>query len=353
MSTEANEPVESPDVNLDDFSKEFFTPENEEPEGKKDADEGRDVKEENKDTHDDDGASDTPATDDDDNDDSDEDQDSGDDAPDGQDTPDDPKTQKKNRAQERIEELNSKYREEERGRAADKAAFEARIAALEAKLGQNADTTDTNSSNTEEGTGPSPTDTDKDGNPKYPLGEFDPKFMKDVIQHALEEDRKLRAEEAQKTEQQKQREAAAKQVQDSWNEKLDPAKERYPDFEEKGQALIDSFSDIDQDYGEYLTSVLMSMDKGPDVLYYLSSNPEEARSIVESGAQKATLAFGRIEAMFTDDGTGNTQVKQKATKAPPPPPKNKGSSATKTSLDASSDNVNLDALAKELAKGGY
>ena len=96
----------------------------------------------------------------------------------------------------------------------------------------------------------------------------------------------------------------------------------------------------------------MSMDKGPDVLYYLSSNPDEAKEIVNSGAQKATIALGRIEARFLDDETDTKTVKQKVSKAPVPPPKNKGSSATKMSLDATSDNVNLDALAKELAKGG-
>jgi hypothetical protein len=42
----------------------------------------------------------------------------------------------------------------------------------------------------------------------------------------------------------------------------------------------------------------MSMDKGPDVLYYLSNHPDEAATIVNSGAQKATLALGRIEAKF-------------------------------------------------------
>jgi len=259
------------------------------------------------------------------------------------------KPKPKTRAQERIEELNAKFREAERRAELAEARLAEREKLAEKKEPEN---TDTSEEEVVLDAGPSEDDLDENGEPKYPLGQFDPKFMKDTIQHALEQDRKAREEEAKQTEAQKAAQAEAEALSASWNEKLDPAKERYPDFEEKGQELIDSFSDLDQDYGEYLTTVLMSMDKGPDVLYYLSNNPEEARSIVNSGAQKATIALGRIEAGFLGEETETKPVKQKVSKAPTPPPKVKGTSATKMSIEATSADVNLDALAKELAKGG-
>jgi hypothetical protein len=118
-----------------------------------------------------------------------------------------------------------------------------------------------------------------------------------------------------------QRQSVAEQeqqaLQSQWNERVTAATTDYPDFVEKGQVLLSNFNDLDQNYAGYLTQVLMSMEKGPDVLYYLSNHPEEAASIVNSGAQKATLALGRIESRFLQ--SEQEAAKPKITKAPVPP----------------------------------
>ena len=339
MSTEENTTEETVEVSIEDFEKDFFEVKEEIP-----AEDTEDTTEEVVQETDDE-EDDTLATE---NDETSEEEEE--DSTDEEETSEEEATPKKSRAQERIEELNSKYREEER----EKLAALEELARLKKQLEQN-DKEPKPEPKVEvtEDTGPRPDDTNEDGSDKYPLGEFDPLYLKDVIAHTLKMEREERDREDANRKVQEARDAEIAAVQKDWNEKLDPAKERYPDFEEKGQDLIDSFSDLDQSYGEYLTTVLMSMDYGPDVLYYLANNPDEARSIVNSGAAKATIALGRLESKFVDAADQKQKARPKVSKAPAPPPQNKGSMAAKGKIDATSADVDLDALAKELAKGGY
>ena len=164
---------------------------------------------------------------------------------------------------------------------------------------------------------PTPDAVNADGDPIYSLGEFDPQYIRDLTRFTLNQERtKVQAEQAEA-----QRQSAAQQeqqtLQTQWNEKLDKATEEYPDLVEKGRDLLNGFDSLDQNYAGYLSTVIMSMDKGPDVLYYLANHPDEATTIVNSGAQKATLALGRIEARFLE--SEQTAPKPKVTKAPPPP----------------------------------
>ena len=88
------------------------------------------------------------------------------------------------------------------------------------------------------------------------------------------------------------------------------------------------------------------MDHGPDVLYYLSNHPEEAHAIVNSGAQKATLALGRIEARFVEAEATKVLAKPKITKAPPPPTATaRGTGGGGRSVSPDTDD--LDAFASE------
>lgn len=166
---------------------------------------------------------------------------------------------------------------------------------------------------------PQPTATDKDGNPVYALGEFDPQYIRDLTRFTLQQEgAKVDAERAEA-----QRQSAVQQeqqaLQTSWNGKLEEATKEYPDLVEKGQALLSNFNNLHPTYAGYLSTLLMQMDKGPDVLYYLSNHPSEAQSIVNSGAQKATLALGRIEAKFIEADAQKTLAKPKVSKAPAPP----------------------------------
>ncbi len=220
---------------------------------------------------------------------------------------------KKKTVQDRINDLVREREEAKRDgeRKLDelRQEFEAKLAQL--KPQEEAKVVETN--------GPTPDDLNEDGTPKYDLGEFDPKYIRDLTKYTLEQERaRIVAESAQEAEQAKQTQAQQEMVQ-KWNEKVESAVTQYPDFMEKGQALVSSFGGLDENYGMYLTNLLMSMDKGPEVLYYLSNNPEEASQIVNSGAQRATLALGRIESKFLDTPQQEAP-KTKVSKAPPPAP---------------------------------
>jgi len=331
MSTE-NTPVESQEDDLDTFSAEFFgqktAPKEPASSEEKDEDDLEDSDAPTKDTQD--GEDDTPATDDDaDEDDAeDEDQDNDEDEPEPEPKP------KKSRAQERIEELNAKFRETERQLNELRAKFEQKAEPAPAPKAEVSNT------------GPTPEDKNEDGSDKYELGEFDPQYIRDLTRHTLQTEREaLKIQEQADAEQQVMTQQRA-ELQASWEQKLGPAQERYPDFLEKGEALISQFDGLDQGYGEYLTSTLMSMEYGPDVLYYLSNNQDEAKAIVNSGAAKATIALGRLEAKFAFANEEKQKARPKVSKAPTPPAHmNKGSAAAIADVPADTDD--LEAFANE------
>lgn len=257
------------------------------------------------------------------------------------------KPKKKNRFQERIDELTAARKEAERKAEERLAEKDRELAELRAKLeGNNNEqpkTQPTETSNVLKA--PHKTDLDENGNPKYPLGEYDPQFMRDTVEHMLAE-REARAQEQQKQQEAVQQQYQAKQqLQAQWNTKLDTAQERYPDFQEKGQQMLSVFEGIDEQYGDYLTTTLMEMDNGPDVFYYLASNVEEAKRIVEAGPKRATMALAKLEAQFAGTSTPSQPVKR-VSSAKTPPPQNKGSAVVKPKVAPDTDD--LSAFEREL-----
>lgn len=283
------------------------------------------------------GDNDTPANEDDDDLDAEDDDSDDDDKPSDDDQKPKPK---KNRFQERIDELTNARREAERKAA----ALEERLAKLE----QNGKP-ETPAPVAEVDTGPSPDDKNEDGTEKYPLGEFDPSYIRDLTKHTLLAEQKALQSQREQEKAQEALDAQRAEIQSKWNEKLVPAQERYPDFQEKGQALIDTFDGIDGAYGEYLSSTIMSMEFGPDVLYYLANNTDEATKIVNSGPALATIALGRLEAKFALAEEEKQKARPKVSQAPAPPPRtNKGSAAAQ--VDVPDDTDDLDAFAEKLFK---
>ena len=177
-------------------------------------------------------------------------------------------------------------------------------------------------------------DVDDKGNPKYPLGQFDPQFNADLVRFTVQEEQRRFEEKQATTEQQRRQQEAQEAAQREWESKLAPALERYPDFQDKGQELIDNFSDLEPNYAAYLSDTIRAIDNGPDVLYYLADNPELARDIVNKGPAMATVMLGRISAMFDGDSattkTKETPASAKVTKAPTPPPRVRGTALPKT-----------------------
>ena len=234
---------------------------------------------------------------------------------------------KKSRFQERIDELTADKRSEREAREALqkqlddlKARYEAQNPAPTKEAAQVA-------------VGPQFTDVDDDGEEKYPLGEYDPMYIRDLaVYEATKAIADLKAKDVQDAEALKAAEQEALTLT-QWQEKLPEAREKYEEYDSSVEYLTDTFRELDPDYGNYLASTIMSMEYGPDVLYYLANNITEAKKIASSGPTRATIALGRLEALFALDAEQDDEpeVKQpKVSSAPKPAPVlNKGVNSNK------------------------
>jgi hypothetical protein len=236
------------------------------------------------------------------------------------------KPKKVNRFQERINELTAKAKEAERAREA-----------LEAKLAEVAKQETPKPTPQVETKGPQPDDRNEDGSDKYPLGEFDPTYIRDLTRHTIQaETQEAKRQEAQERAQRQEQEAR-QALDEQWQEKLLPTVELHEDFVEKTLGLETAFDGLDPNYSDYLVNTIKSLDHGPEVLYYFANNLAEAQKFVRMGPLAATLALGEYNAMFK----GQSRKETKVSKAPPPPQVNKGS---KTRMAIAGDTDDLDAF---------
>lgn len=264
-----------------------------------------------------------------------------------------PKTKKKQTAQERINELTAERRNAERELQALRKEFEA----LKAGLSQKDDTKPeapkpSRTLDMLPNDAPQPDAKNEDGTEKYPLGEFDPDYIRDLTRFTIQkENEAFRAEQAREAEAQAQLEAQAALVAD-WQNKLNEAEAETPDIRESIDGLVEAFDGIEESYGEYLASTLMASEYGPQIMYHLSKNIGEAKKLVAAGPTAATLAIGRLEARFANASPSSPQEEAKGNKkvsqAPEPPPQlNRGSNGQ---FKVNPDTDDLDAFEREYFK---
>jgi hypothetical protein len=247
------------------------------------------------------------------------------------------KLKPKKKAQERIDELTREKHEIRREAEEREAALLKKIEELLAPKKEEPAAVE------EKPTGaPTPDDLDENGEPKYPLGEFDPAFIDARVQFMISKEREAIRQEAEAEKVKAEQEAAEtksrqalEELQSSWNEKLEKAEEAFPDIREKGSTLDPVFNSLEPAYGEYLATTLMSLDHGPEILYYLAENPDEAKSIAQAGPVKATIALGILEAQFS----GNKKTEVKVTSAPEPPAIRARGTGARTSIPADTDDL--------------
>lgn len=220
---------------------------------------------------------------------------------------------KRKTAQERINELTAGRREAERQVELErvaKTALETRLAELEARLPK------PEAPKPAVG-GPTPTDLNEDGSIKYPLGEFDSKYIADITVFTIDSVTKEREAQASQAAAQKAAADHLTQLNTGWQSKITETEKTIPDFRAKGQELIGTFSDLAPDYGEFLAQTIMGLDAGPEVLYHLANHLDEAQAIVSKGPLGAAIALGRLEARFAK---GQEQPKPRVSAAPKPAP---------------------------------
>lgn len=179
----------------------------------------------------------------------------------------------------------------------------------------------------------------ENGEAKYPLGEFDPLYIRDLARHTIKQEQA--AAEAYR----KEAEAAAAvertrhESQAKFAEKLTAYEAEDPEIQNKIMSLNPAFSQIDERYGQYLIDVVRELDNSPAVLAYLADNPETARKIVNSGAAQATIALGRLDAQVAKI----VPPPKKVTKAPEPPVRVRG---TQGQFAVAGDTDDLDAFSR-------
>jgi hypothetical protein len=251
-------------------------------------------------------------------------------------TPEKPKS----RAQKRIEQLVKERADAERRED----ELRARLAEIENRL-KPVEPAPKPSSPELAPDAPKITDKNEDGTDKYKLGEFDPQFIRDLTRHTIRQEAEAQRIKDEETAKIRQQEEARKQLETSWNTKIEEAKTRHEDLTEAGRNIQRAFGELNPEYANYLSATIMAMDDGPDVLHYLGTHIEEAKEIVAQGAIKATIALGRIEAKVAR----TKEPKQiKSSKAPPPPPSTRG---VATRQEIADDTDDLDAFSKKLFRG--
>ena len=243
-------------------------------------------------------------------------------------------------ARERIEQLNARMREEERARqeeAEKRQKAEARIRELEARQADKTEKVEVPSN------GPTIDDKDENGEDKYPLGEYDPGYIRDLLKYERDEARKEIAEEFQRQQEQALKNEAISTLQAEWTGKVEAAEERLPDLRDRGLQLEQALVGTDPQVIESLAMTIMSLENGPDVLYYLSEHVDEARAIAKGGPN-ALIALGRLDSLARQP---KTEVKL-VSNAPEPPPSRTRGTGGRFSVQADTDD--LDAFSEMFFK---
>lgn len=231
-----------------------------------------------------------------------------------------PKGKKRPSVQERIDELTAEKHEFRREAEAAKREAEAlrkEFEALKASVEKEAPSKELRD-RLPDGA-PNPDAVGEDGEPLYPLGEFDKDYIRDLTKFTIAEEQKVAEEARAKAEQEREFQKAQQEISDGWNNRLVEAEKENPNIRKEIQELTTTFQDIEPNYGTYLANTIMLSEVGPEIMSYLSQNIGEAQSIVASGPAAATLALGRLEARLSKTAVKEEKSDKKVSNAPAPP----------------------------------
>lgn len=250
-----------------------------------------------------------------------------------------PKPKKKS-VQDRIDELTRNFREAERRAEELARKLEERDRVTETK------TTQTPPTSVATGA-PNPDAKDDKGELIYPLGEFDPAYIRDMTKHTIEFETKRIKEQNDAALAEAEQMRAQEELNTAWNAKLAETEKDFPDLRSTIASLEEPLSSIDPTVGQHLADTIMQMDNGAAVLYYLGQNPDEAVRIATSGLTKATLELGRLEARVESAlARKRNASKVRTTKIVTPPPTPTRGTGTRNSIPDDTDD--LDAFASKL-----
>ncbi len=139
------------------------------------------------------------------------------------------------------------------------------------------------------------------------------------------------AKAAQQARQNAERAAAEVHVQ-----RVNAAKERYPDYDEV-MAGVQSLPITRE-----IHDGIVKSEKGPDIAYHLAKNPDEVRRIAALTPDRQLVEMGKLEAKFETAATPANEKPNKADKKPlPKPPANVGGSAGAKEPDLNDPSISM------------
>jgi hypothetical protein len=261
---------------------------------------------------------------------------------------DEPKPKKKS-AKERIDELTAEKHEFRREAEAERRAREALRKEFEDfKASVEKDKPSKELRDRLPDGAPDPDAKGEDGEPLYPLGEFDKDYIRDLTKYSIEQEREAaKAAEAREREV-REYQKAQQEIADNWNKNVVEAEKENPNLRKEITELAETFQDIPEAYGTYLANTIMLSELGPQIMSYLSQNIGEAQSIVASGPAAATLALGRLEARLMKAAEKEEKSDKKVSNAPNPP--DTRTRGTGGKFVVAPDTDDLDAFEKEFLK---
>ncbi|GAC1403873.1 MAG: hypothetical protein NVSMB64_06280 [Candidatus Velthaea sp.] len=112
-----------------------------------------------------------------------------------------------------------------------------------------------------------------------------------------------------KTETDRQAANAQKAVSDKFQERIAETRKRYEDFDE---VLANA---DDQPVSAAMNQIILESEHGPEVVYFLAQNLDQAAAIAKLSPLAAARAIGKIEAGFSKP---DSETKPAVSKAPPP-----------------------------------
>ncbi len=134
---------------------------------------------------------------------------------------------------------------------------------------------------------------------------------------AVQEDRKVRAKEAEEAKQQEQ----GKQLADRWNKALDEAGKAHPDWNEKVGPVADLIGK-DPRFAAG-AAYLLKRELGAEVLYYLGCHPDQAEAIAQMDPLEQPAELRAIELSLKKPAAEPKRETppgpKKHTEVPPPP----------------------------------
>lgn len=141
----------------------------------------------------------------------------------------------------------------------------------------------------EEGAGEGEGEGEDDGEPPK-LADFD--YDNEKFSEALTEWTKRTIEKATSTPAAAEAEAADKKLRDTYNERVEQAREKYPDYDDVVNDPANVFTD-------FMADQIMESDVGPDMAYYLAEHRDEAMKIAGMTEIQAAKELGKIEARLS------------------------------------------------------